>query len=182
MENKIEYCFVIDKNNKPLAPTKINKGWYLIRKGRAKLKSKYPMVIQLEKEVKSDEDDESHMVCGIDDGSTHVGLAIVQKCLTKNKVVFKGTIEQRQDVKHLMDVRRGYRRYHRYHKRYRQARFNNRSSSKRTCRLAPSIKQKKDAILRVLYQLNSWIDIQEYYLEDVCIDIRAMTDDYKPYR
>ena len=182
MENKIEYCFVIDKNNKPLAPTKVNKGWYLIRKGRAKLKSKYPMVIQLEKEVKSNEDDESHMVCGIDDGSTHVGLAIVQKCLTKNKVVFKGTIEQRQDVKRLMDVRRGYRRYHRCHKRYRQARFNNRSSSKRTCRLAPSIKQKKDAILRVLYQLNSWIDIQEYYLEDVCIDIRAMTDDYKPYR
>lgn len=182
MENKIEYCFVVDKNNRLLAPTKVNKGWYLIRKGRAKLKSKYPMVIQLKKEVELDEDDKSYMVCGIDDGSAHVGLAIVQKCPTKNKVIFKGTIEQRQDVKHLMDVRRGYRRYHRYHKRYRQARFNNRSSSKRTCRLAPSIKQKKDAILRVLYQLNRWIDIQEYYLEDVCIDIRAMTDDYKPYR
>lgn len=182
MENKIEYCFVVDKNNRPLAPTKVNKGWYLIRKGRAKLKSKYPMVIQLEKEVESDEDDESHMVCGVDDGSVHVGLAIVQKCPTKNKVVFKGTIEQRQDVKHLMDIRRGHRKYHRYHKRYRQVRFNNRSSSKRTCRLAPSIKQKKDAILRVLYQLNKWVNIQEYYLEDVCIDIRAMTDDYKPYR
>lgn len=182
MENKIEYCFVVDKNNRLLAPTKVNKGWYLIRKGRAKLKSKYPMVIQLKKEVELDEDDKSYMVCGIDDGSAHVGLAIIQKCPTKNKVVFKGTIEQRQDVKHLMDVKRGYRRYHRYHKRYRQARFNNRSSSKRTCRLAPSIKQKKDAILRVLYQLNRWIDIQEYYLEDVCIDIRAMTDDYKPYR
>ena len=182
MENKIEYCFVVDKNNHPLAPTKVNKGWYLVRKDRAKIKSKYPMVIQLEKEVEPDEDDESHMVCGIDDGSAHVGLAIVQKCLTKNKVVFKGTIEQRQDVKHLMDVRRGYRRYHRYHKRYRPPRFNNRSSSKRVGRLAPSIKQKKDAILRVLYQLNKWIDIQEYYLEDVCIDIRAMTDDYKPYK
>ena len=24
--------------------------------------------------------------------------------------------------------------------------------------------------------------IKEYYLEDVCIDIRAMTDDYKPYK
>lgn len=102
MENKIEYCFVVDKNNRPLAPTKVNKGWYLIRKGRAKLRSKYPMVIQLEKEVESDEDDKSYMVCGIDDGSVHVGLAIVQKCLTKNKVVFKGIIEQRQDVKHLM--------------------------------------------------------------------------------
>lgn len=119
MENRIEYCFVVDKNNRPLTPTKVNKGWYLVRKSRAKLKSKYPMVIQLEKEVKSDEDDESHIVCGIDDGSAHVGLAIVQKCPTKNKVVFKGTIEQRQDVKHLMDVRRGHRRYHRYHKRYR---------------------------------------------------------------
>lgn len=182
MENEMAYCFVVDKNNRPLAPTKVNKGWYLVRKGRAKIKSRYPMVIQLEKEVEPDKYDESRVVVGIDDGSAHVGLAIVQKCPTKNKVVFKGTIEQRQDVKHLMDVRRGYRRYHRYHKRYRQARFNNRHSSKRSGRLAPSIKQKKDAVLRVLYQLNRWINIQEYYLEDVCMDIRAMTDGYKPYR
>lgn len=181
MENKIEYCFVVDKNNRPLAPTKVNKGWYLIRKGRAKLKSKYPMVIQLEKEVEPDDEGKSHIVCGIDDGSSHVGIAIVQKCPSKNKVIFKGTIEQRQDVKHLMDVRRGYRRYHRYHKRYREPRFNNRASSKRINRLAPSIKQKKDSILRVLYQLNKWINIKEYYLEDVAIDIRAMTDGYKPY-
>lgn len=182
MENEMAYCFVVNKNNRPLAPTKVNKGWYLVRKGRAKIKSRYPMVIQLEKEVEPDKYDESRMVVGIDDGSAHVGLAIVQKCPTKNKVVFKGTIEQRQDVKHLMDVRRGYRRYHRHHKRYRQARFNNRHSSKRSGRLAPSIKQKKDAILRVLYQLNRWIDIQEYCLEDVCIDIRAMTDGYNPYK
>lgn len=182
MENNIEYCFVIDKNNQSLAPTKVNKGWYLIRKNRATLKSKYPMIIQLNKEVKLDENDKSYIVCGIDDGSAYVGLAIVQKCPTKNKVMFKGIIEQRQDVKRLIDVRRGYRRYHRYHKKYRQARFNNRSSSKRVGRLAPSIKQKKDAILRVLYQLNKWINIKEYYLEDVCIDIRAMTDDYKPYK
>lgn len=182
MENKIEYCFVVDKDNQPLAPTKVNKGWYLVRKGRARLKSKYPMVIQLEKRVKLDENDKSYMTCGIDDGFAHVGLAIVQKCPIKNKIVFKGTIEQRQDVKHLIDVRRGYRRYHRYHKRYRPMRFNNRSSSKRIGRLAPSIKQKKDAILRILFQLNKWINIKEYYLEDVCIDIRAMTDDYKPYK
>lgn len=182
MENKTEYCFVVDKNNRPLAPTKINKGWYLIRKGRATLKSKYPMVIQLEKEVESDDEDESYMVCGIDDGSSHIGISIIQKCPTKNKVVFKGTIEQRQDVKYLMDVRRGYRRYHRQHKRHRQARFDNRVSSKRKGRLLPSIKQKKDAILRTLYWLNRWVNIREYHLEDVCIDIRAMTDGYKPYR
>lgn len=144
----------------------------------AKLKCKYPMVIQLFREVI----DSNSYVCGIDDGSCHVGIAIVQKCNNNGKVVFKGTIEQRQDVKHLIDVRREYRNHRRYHKRYRKARFNNRSSSKRKGRLAPSIKQKKTAILRVLYQLNKWINIREYHLEDVAIDIRAMTDDYKPYR
>lgn len=177
----LNYCFVVDKNNRPLTPTKANKGWYLIRKGRAKLISKYPMVIQLLRDIQPD-DDKSCIVVGIDDGSKHVGVAIVQKCPTKNKVVFKGTIEQRQDVKHLMDVRRGYRRYRRQHKRHRPARFNNRASSKRNGRLAPSIKQKKDSILRVLYQLNKWINIQEYYLEDVTIDIRALVEGYKPYK
>lgn len=140
MDNKIEYCFVVDVNNKPLAPTKVNRGWYLIRKGKAKLKSKYPMVIHLLREVN---DNTTNIVCGIDDGSSHVGIALVQKCKTRNKVVFKGTIEQRKDVKKLMDLRHGYRHYHRYHKRYRKARFNNRASSKRKGRLAPSIKQKK---------------------------------------
>jgi len=182
MENKMEYCFVIDKNNRPLAPTKRNKGWYLIRKGRAKLKNRYPMVIQLERDVTTDDDDKSHVICGIDDGSVHVGIAVVQKCPAKNKVVFKGTMEQRQDVKHLMDIRRGYRRYRRNEKRHRPKRFQNRSSSKKKDRLAPSIKQKKDAVLRVLYQLSKWINMQEYHLEDVAVDIRAMTEGYKPYK
>lgn len=179
----MEYSFVVDKNNRPLAPTKATRAWYLIRKGRARLKSKYPMIIQLNREVDVDkEEDETHVLCGIDDGSVYVGIAIVQKCPTRNKVIFKGIIEQRQDVKHLLDVRREYRRYHRQHKRYRKPRFNNRSVSKRKGRIAPSIKQKKDAIIRTLLWLNRWINIQEYYLEDVAIDIRAITDGYKPYR
>lgn len=182
MEDQVAYCFVVDKNDRPLAPTKVSKGWYLIRKGRAVLKSKYPMVIQLTKEVEPDEEEESHMVCGIDDGSVHVGISVVQECPTKNKVVFKADIEQRQDVKHLMDVRRGYRRYRRSHKRYRPARFDNRASARKEGRLAPTIRQKKEAILRVLNQLNKWIDIKEYHLEDVAIDIRALTDGYQPYK
>lgn len=177
-----EYCFVIDINKKPLSPTKINKGWYLIRKQKAILVSKYPMVIQIKKEIKEKtEEDESHFVCGIDDGSKHVGLAIIQKCKTKNKVVFKGQIEQRQDVKHLMDVRKCYRNYRRYNKRYRKARFNNRASSKRKGRLPPSIKQKRQSILRVINQLKNWINIQEFWLEDVMIDIRALADGYRSY-
>ena len=176
------YAFVLDANGKQLAPTKENKAWFLIRKTRATLVSKCPMVIQLNKEIPDEEICKDEIRLGIDDGSLHVGVALVQKCKTKNKVLFKGTIEQRNDVKHLMEVRRGYRRYHRQHKRHRQARFNNRSSLKRDGRIAPSILQKRQATIRVICQLNKWVKITNCYLEDVSIDIRVLTDGYKPYR
>ena len=177
-----DYAFVLDANGKQLAPTKEQKAWFLIRRKRATLVSKYPLVIQLKKKIPDNEICKDEVRCGIDDGGLHVGIALVQKCQTRNKVVFKGTIEQRNDVKHLMDIRRGYRSYHRYHKRYRPARFNNRSSSKREERIAPSILQKRQAAIRVINQLNRWINITNYWLEDVTIDIRALTDGYKPYR
>ena len=174
------YAFVLDADGKQLAPTKENKAWFLIRKKRATLVSKYPMVIQLKKKVPDKEICKDEIRCGIDDGGLHVGIALVQKCQTRNKVVFKGTIEHRNDVKHLIDVRRGYRHYHRYHKSYRPARFNNRSSSKREGRIAPSVLQKRQAIIRVINRLNKWINITNYWLEDVVIDIRALTDGHKP--
>ena len=177
----LNYSFVLNANGKPLSPTKEAKAWYMIRKGKAKLVSKYPMTIQLNRIVSMKEICKDEVRCGIDDGGLHTGIAIVQKCQTKNKVLFKGTIEQRNDVKHLMDIRRGYRRYHRYHKRYRKARFYNRASLKRSNRIAPSILQKRQATMRVIYHLNKWINITNYWLEDVAIDVRALTDGYKPY-
>ena len=177
-----EYCFVLDYNGNKLSPTNINKAWYLIRKDKAILISKFPMIIKLFKIVELHEIDSSKFICGIDDGSKHVGIALVQECNTKNKVVFKGTIEQRQDIKHLMDVRRGYRNYHRQHKRYRQVRFDNRSASKRKDRLAPTIRQKKDAILRVINKLYDWCNISNIILEDVQIDIRALQEGKKLYK
>lgn len=179
MEN---YCFVLDADGKPLSPTKEIKAWYMIRKGKATLVSKYPLTIKLNRVIPTEEICKDEVRCGIDDGGLHTGIALVQKCQTHNKVLFKGTIEQRNDVKHLMGVRRGYRRYHRQHKRYRKARFDNRGSSKRKGRIAPSIVQKRQATMRVIYHLNKWINVTSYWLEDVAIDIRALTDGYKPYR
>lgn len=176
------YAFVLDANGKPLAPTKEKKAWFLLRKKRATLVSKYPMVIQLNKVIQEQEICRDEIRCGIDDGGLHVGVAIVQKCQSKNKVLFKGTIEQRNDVKHLMDTRRGYRRYRRQHKKHRPARFNNRTAAKRKGRIAPSILQKRQATLRVIQHLSRWVKITSYWLEDVSIDIRALTDVHKPYR
>lgn len=177
-----EYAFVLDSKGNKLSPTNINKAWILIRKQKVILVKKYPMVIQLKKEIKNEEQDDSDFVIGIDDGSAHVGIAIIQKCKTYNKPILKGTIEQRQDVKGLMDTRRGYRRYHRYHKRYRKPRFNNRLAGKRKNRIAPSILQKRQATLRVINRLNKYINISEYHLEDVVIDIRVLTEGKKLYR
>lgn len=176
------YSFVLDADGKPLAPTREVKAWFMVRKGKARLVSKYPMVIQLNRIIPSEQVCVDEIRCGIDDGGLHTGIAIVQKCQTKSKVLFKGVIEQRNDVKHLMGVRRGYRRYHRYYKRYRKARFDNRKSSKRADRIAPSILQKRQATMRVVYHLNKWVNITSYWLEDVAIDIRVLTDGYKPYK
>lgn len=176
------YCFVLDSNGQRLSPTSENKGWYLIRKERAKMINKFPMVIQLTKEIEKEEVDKNPIHVGIDDGSKYTGIALIQECSSKNKPVLKGTIEHRQDVKHLMDVRKGYRKYKRSHKRYRPKRFNNRASSKRKGRIAPSIKQKRDATLRVLRRINKWCRIDFIHLEDVAIDICVLQEGYKLYK
>ena len=107
MTKEKEYAFVLDVDGKRLDPTTIQKAWILIRKGKAKLVSKYPMAIQLNRVIKEDDMNTNKIRCGVDDGGLHVGVALVQECNTKNKVLFKGTIEQRNDVKKLMDIRRG---------------------------------------------------------------------------
>lgn len=180
MTNK--YCFVLDYDGKPLSPTKENKGWFLIRKGRATLEKKYPMTIRLNKRIEDKDVDKSNIHVGIDDGSKHVGLSMVQEGQKRNKVVFKSTVELRQDVKKLLIERKMWRRHKRRHKRYRPPRFNNRSSSKYIGRIAPSIKQKKQSIIRVLKELNKHIRINHIHLEDVAIDTRALSDGYKPYK
>lgn len=180
MPKTLKYAFVSDADGKKLDSTIEQNAWRLVRQHKALLVSRFPMVIQLKKVVADPNNDEIR--CGIDDGAKHVGIALVQKCQTKNKVIFKGTIEQRQDVKKKLSQRRVYRRYHRYHKEYRPNRYNNRASSKQSGRFMPSIIQRKQATLRVIDRLRQWVVINGYWLEDVKIDIRALTDGYKPYR
>ena len=75
----INYSFVLDADGKPLSPTKEVKAWYMIRKGKAKLVSKYPMTIQLNRIIPMEEICKDEVRCGIDDGGLYTGIAIVQK-------------------------------------------------------------------------------------------------------
>lgn len=61
---------------------------------------------------------------GVDLGAKHVGIVMT----SEDKVLIKGEIELRQDVKGLVDTRRTYRRSRRNQKtRYRKPRFENRT-------------------------------------------------------
>lgn len=87
MTEKIkEYAFVLDSKGRKLAPCNTNKAWILIRKKKARLLQKYPMAIQLNYEVKTDE--ETEIICGVDDGSKHVGLSLVQKMQNLQQTYF----------------------------------------------------------------------------------------------
>jgi RRXRR protein/HNH endonuclease len=176
------FAFVLDGEGKKLSPTPKDKAWYLIRHKKATIVSLIPFTIKLTKTIPLEDVDSSKIKLGIDDGSKFTGVSLIQEGKRKVKPLFKGTVEHRQDVKHLMDVRRGYRKYHRYHKKYRKQRWGNRASASREGRIAPSIKQKKDATLRTTRYLNKLIRIDEIILEDVLIDIRALTEGKKLYR
>ena len=117
------------------------------------------MAIQLNRVVDNPVCD---ITLGVDDGSKHVGVALVQKCCTKNKCVFKGTIEHREDVSKLIGQRASYRRLRRNEKKYRPKRFYNRSSSRRKGRVAPSVLQKRQAVIRFISKIIKWADISQF--------------------
>lgn len=169
------YAFVIDAKDKPLSPTKEVKAWYMVRKKKAELVRLDPMVIKLKREVQ----DNNKFIVGLDDGAKHVGIAVVQKGATKNKVLFKFQLDLRQEESDLITERRQFRKLRRAEKRYRPARFNNRTKSKPKGWVAPSIKHRKDTILKVVNLIKKYLNIDTIVLEEVKIDIRMLLEDDK---
>ena len=179
-----EYAFVFDKSGKQLSPTDKNNAWRLIRTKKARCIKYNPFTIVLNTVIDEKDVDQSIFHLGIDDGSANVGFSILQYCMkdgdfTKVKTIQKAKMIQRQDVKHLMTVRREYRNARRHEKRCRECRFQNRAASRQTGRIAPTIKQKRQAVLRVANYYKKLVNLTHFDLEDVSIDIRALTEGEK---
>ncbi len=62
-----KYAFVLDAEGKRLDPTIEQNAWRFVRQHKARLVSKFPMVIQLNKVVDNPNNDEIR--CGIDDSA-----------------------------------------------------------------------------------------------------------------
>lgn len=120
----------------PLIPCTQKKARILLKEGKAVIYKYDPFTIQLTYATGETKQD-CHI--GIDTGSKHIGMAIT----SENKVLFKGEIELRQDVKSNIDTKHIYRRSRRNRKtRYRQPRFLNRKRSDKW--LPPSLQNRVD--------------------------------------
>lgn len=151
--------FVVDLTGKPCLPTRPARARILIRNGKAKVIQVVPYTIQLKREV---ENPVGSFEVGIDDGAKFVGVSVVND--QTKEVVFYGEIKLRQDVSLKMEQRKTYRRSRRTRNLgYRQPRFSNRISSF----LAPSIRCRKDSILRFIKDMMKRINITKVTVEEV---------------
>src|SRR5690625_986337 len=113
--------FVINKHGEALMPCKPRKARLLLKEKKAKIVSYKPFTIQL---LYGSSGYKQEVKIGVDLGAKHVGIAMT----SQDKVLAKGEIELRQDVKGLLETRRTYRRSRRHRKkRYRKPRFENRT-------------------------------------------------------
>lgn len=163
--------FVVDLEGKPLLPTSGARARLLLKKDKAKVYSVVPFTIRLNRKV---DEPIGEFKVGIDDGGKNVGISIAYE----DKVVFAGTIKLRQDVSKKMLQRAQYRRTRRSRKlRHREARFLNRNQSGW---LSPTIRQKKESILRVVDDLKKRINITtKCIVEQGQFDVSSMSAGYK---
>lgn len=111
--------FVLNMRGEPLMPCSQRKARLLLKSNKAVIYKYNPFTIQLTYAT-GETKQECHI--GIDTGSKHIGIAIT----SEDKVLFKGEVELRQDVKSNLDTKRIYRRNRRNRKtRYRKPRFLN---------------------------------------------------------
>lgn len=128
--------FVLNMRGEPLMPCSQRKARLLLKSNKAVIYKYNPFTIQLTYAT-GETKQECHI--GIDTGSKHIGIAIT----SEDKVLFKGEVELRQDVKSNLDTKRIYRRNRRNRKtRYRKPRFLNRKRINKW--LPPSLQNRID--------------------------------------
>ncbi|MBF0239937.1 MAG: HNH endonuclease [SAR324 cluster bacterium] len=162
--------YVKSKSGTWLMPTHAAKARFLLKRGKAKVFQRTPFTIQLQYDSP---EIVQPVTVGIDDGGIHVGVAAV----AGEKVLYQEEINLRTDIRGKMDTRRSYRSSRRNRNtRYRKPRFLNRVKNQV---LAPSIKSKKDAIVRTVLKLPlptpSLIRLEDAYFDFQAIENPAIS-------
>jgi len=138
----------------------------LLKEGKAKVVRRTPFTIQLLYDTTEYVQD---VTLGVDAGYSKVGISAT----TKEKVLFEGEAELRNDVVNLLSTRRQFRRGRRSRKtRYRKARFLNRRKSDGW--IAPSVRHKIKSHLKLVELARSILPISRVVIEVAVFDIQKI--------
>ncbi len=161
------FVYVRNQDGATLMPCTPAKARKLLQTGKAQIIAHRPFTIQLTWQC---EGHVQEVRAGIDKGSSTTGIA----CVGNGQVLLSAEIHHRRDVKEKMDDRRDRRKSRRARRWYRPARWKNRASSKRSGRLAPSIKTNVEEVSRVIGKIP--LPLSSIVIEDVQVDIARLNN------
>lgn len=162
--------YVQDINGKPLMPTtRHGKVRRLLKDKKAVVVNLCPFTIKL---MYVTSDYKQEIVLGVDAGTKHVGLSAT----TKSKELYSSEVILRNDIVDLLSTRRELRKARRNRLRYRKPRFDNRVKSKRLGWIAPSVKYKVDAHIRVVENVCSILPISRIVIEVAQFDTQKINN------
>lgn len=160
--------YVQDIDGKPLMPTtRHGKVRRLLKSNKAVVVNLCPFTIRL---TYISDSYKQEIVLGVDAGTKHVGLSAT----TKSKELYSSEVILRNDIVDLLSTRRELRRSRRNRLRYRKPRFNNRVKNKRPGWIAPSVRYKVDAHIRVIDNVCSILPISRIVVEVAQFDTQKI--------
>lgn len=162
--------YVQDINGKPMMPTtRHGKVRRLLKDKKAVVVNLCPFTIKLTYETTNYKQE---IVLGVDTGTKHVGISAT----TKSKELYSSEVILRNDIVDLLATRRELRRTRRSRLRYRKSRFDNRVKSKREGWVAPSVKYKIDAHIRVINNVCFILPISRIIIEVAQFDTQKINN------
>lgn len=162
--------YVQDIDGKPLMPTtRHGKVRRLLKDKKAVVVNLCPFTIRL---TYISDSYKQEIVLGVDAGTKHVGLSAT----TKSKELYSSEVILRNDIVDLLSTRRELRRTRRNRLRYRKPRFNNRVKNKRPGWIAPSVRYKVDAHIRVIENICSILPISRIVIEVAQFDTQKINN------
>lgn len=162
--------YVQDIDGKPLMPTtRHGKVRRLLKSNKAVVVNLCPFTIRL---TYISDSYKQEIVLGVDAGTKHVGLSAT----TKSKELYSSEVILRNDIVDLLSTRRELRRTRRNRLRYRKPLFNNRVKNKRPGWIAPSVRYKVDAHIRVIDNVCSILPISRIVVEVAQFDTQKINN------
>ncbi|MDR1540477.1 MAG: RRXRR domain-containing protein, partial [Clostridiales bacterium] len=161
--------YVLNKNGKPLMPTKRHgKARHLLKDGMAKVAKLEPSAIQL---LYDSSEYTRPISLGVDAGSKTIGISAT----TEKEELYCAEVKLRTDIVDLLSTRRAFRRARRNRKtRHRKPRFNNRVRSKHKGWLAPSIENKIQTHIKTVVNIHKILPIAKTIVEVAAFDIQKI--------